>query len=49
MKDMFEIAEEIANEFRKDPRNKTYANEELILASIFEETGQQNQLLNCMI
>ena len=44
MKDMFEIAEEIANEFRKDPRNKTYANEKLILASIFEETGQHKSV-----
>lgn len=44
MKDMFEIAEEIANEFRKDSRNKTYANEKLILASIFEETGQHKSV-----
>ena len=44
MKDMFEIADLIANEFRKDPRNKAYANEELILASIFEETGQHKSV-----
>ena len=40
MKDMFEIADLIANDYKKDPRNKTYATEELILASILEETGE---------
>jgi hypothetical protein len=40
MKDMFEISDLIANDYKKDPRNKTYATEELILASILEETGE---------
>ena len=38
MKGMFEIADLIANDYKKDPRNKTYATEELIIASILEET-----------
>ena len=37
---MFEIADLIAKKKKKDPRNKTYATEELILASILEETGE---------
>ena len=31
---MFEIADLIANDYKKDPRNKTYATEELIPTNI---------------
>ena len=35
------IIQSLAEEFRKDPRNKVFAGEDILLASVLEETGQK--------
>ena len=37
--DLEQLVDTTVNEFRKDPRNKVFASEELLLASAEEETG----------
>ena len=38
------MIQSLAEEFRKDPRNKVFVSEEILLASVLEETGQE---INC--
>ena len=34
------MIQSLAEEFRKDPRNKVFVGEDILLASVLEETGQ---------
>lgn len=38
--DVYELVDDTATEYRADPRNKVFASEEMMLASVKEETGQ---------
>ena len=40
MPDFDELIEKISNEFHKDPRNKVFAPQELLIASVKEEMGE---------
>ena len=35
------MIQSLAEEFRKDPRNKVFVGEDILLASVLEETGQK--------
>ena len=36
-----ELTDQIVREFKADPRNKVYATEELLLASVLDESGKK--------
>ena len=40
MPDFDDLIEKTSNEFHKDPRNKVFASQELLIASVKEETGE---------
>ncbi len=35
------MIQSLAEEFRKDPRNKVFVGEDILLATVLEETGQK--------